>query len=203
MKKQKDNAQVTLPTGSDPIPTQPAKPTDPMASGPLPKAAPKVDIPDSLRIRYKLPNTAKHLAKIYVHKANADMELALATIKPEHEPADYATYARFLLRQPEIIEAIDAEYRAMGINDDAREMFFGDLWKTAREGSEKERIAARALLARAFGIGDIADESRKVQPLPIKGIEAGWKKMTEGADAEAAQNPTGFATIKEAPDADE
>lgn len=177
---------------SDPIPTKIAKPTDPLVKR-LPKAAPKFD--PALKLKYYNPQVAKHIAKIYVHKADGDMSATVEWLRPGFSDAEYVEYGKYLLRQEQVKIAVSREYSSIGIDEDGKKKFIGELWKTVIEGSGKDRQVALPLLGRAMGIGEMQEDGRQIQELPIKGMDAGWRKMT-GKEAELAQQSSGFDTLK-------
>jgi hypothetical protein len=178
---------------SDPIPIGPAKPTDPLVKR-LPKAAAKFD--PKLKLRYYTPSVAKHIAKIYVHKADGDMSAAVEWLRPGFSDAEYEAYAKYLLRQEQVKVAINREYAEIGIDEEGKKKFIGELWKAVIEGKGKYRETALPLLGRAIGINEMQEDGRQIQELPIKGMKEGWQRMT-GKDAELAQQATGFDTLKE------
>lgn len=178
---------------SDPIPTGLPKPTDPLVKS-IPRAKPK--FAPALKLKYYNTSTAKHIAKIYVHKADGDMAATVAWLRPGFSDAEYDTYGKYLLRQEQIKVAINREYAEIGIDEEGKKKFIGELWKAVIEGKGKYRETALPLLGRAIGISEMQEEGRQIQELPIKGMKEGWNRMT-GKEAELAQATAGFDTLKE------
>lgn len=178
---------------SDPIPTSAPKPTDPLAKR-IPRAAPKFD--PKLKLKFYTPSVAKHIAKIYVHKADGDMPATVAWLRPGFSELEYDTYGKYLLRQEQVKVAINREYADIGIDEEGKKKFIGELWKAVIEGKGKYRETALPLLGRAIGISEMQEEGRQIQELPIKGMKEGWNRMT-GKEAELAQSTAGFDTLKE------
>jgi hypothetical protein len=176
-----------------PISTKPPVPTDPLAKR-VPKA--KAKFPPAIKLKTYEASVARHIARIFVNKSSGDMADTIRWMRPGFKDEEYDAYARHVLQQEHVREAIEAEYVAIGIDEKARAKYIGQLWKFLTEGNEKTKQVVLGLLGRALGIGEMADETRVPAELPIKGLEKGWKQMT-GVDAIAAQNPTGFSKLNE------
>lgn len=175
------------------LPSSSPKPTDPLVKK-LPKA--KAKFPPGIKLRTYETSVARHIAKIYVNKSGGDMADTIRWIKPGFEEVDYLTYAKHVLQQEKVRIAIDEEYKAIGVDEDAKKIYIGKLWQNLAEGNDKTKQVVLGLLGRALGIGEMADDTRIPVELPIKGMEKGWSRMT-GKDAIAAQNPTGFSKMEE------
>lgn len=121
----------------------------------------------------------------------------LRWLRPGFEDEDYYVYAKEVYRHERVQEAIDAEYKEIGIDEAAKSRYIAQLWRQLAEGNDKTKQVVLGLLGRALGIGEMADESRVPTELPIKNLDKGWEQMT-GKEAIAAQNPTGFSKLKEA-----
>lgn len=166
------------------------KPTDPLA-----KFVPKSKKALALRKLLNLPPAVKHLARIYVNVANGDMITALRWVIPGKSEEVYREFAKVVWTRENVRNAIDEEYRAIGVDEISKKRYIGELWKSYYEGNQKTKQVVLGLLGRALGIGEMADETRVPVDLPIKNMEEGWRRM-EGKDAIAAQNPTGFSKLE-------
>lgn len=168
------------------------RPTDPLATK-IPKR--KWKIPEGLALKLSDTSVVRHFARLYVNKAGGDSALTLEWLRPGYEPEDYDNYSRNVMRHEKVQQAIEEEYKSIGIDEKAKARYIASLWKIANEGNQKMVQTVLPLLGRALGIGEMADDSRIPTELPIKNLDKGWEQMT-GKEATAAQNPTGFGEVE-------
>lgn len=168
----------------------PAKPTDPMASGPYPT------LPDDYgvharggdrgpQIRHTDPVVADHCARMLV-KHNLDYFAAAASMSASKIPETddevrkdklVRGLAETLKKSPYVAKALQDLYSRIGIDDAAFRHYVAVQWEVYHNGNDKRWPVAARILGEIFGIGKKADDARKPAPLPLQGLDGGLKKM--------------------------
>lgn len=174
----------------------PAKPTDPMASGPYPTLPEDYGVHDrggdrGPQIRHSDPRVAEHCARMlvkygfdYAAVAAAMLATKIESLEEERRNKLVAIAAETLEKSPYVAKALQILYGAIGMGDDALKLYLAGLWEMFQDKNAKNqrlRIAAMSKLGEALGINKKADQGNKPKPLPIQGFDEGVKHMMGGA----------------------
>jgi hypothetical protein len=172
---------ITKPKPSDPLAD--AYPTKPLSYG----VHARVD--GTVFFRHTRKLVAEHIARV-VFKFNFDWEAAVAAMAPSKlTEGQIGAQAEVLRSSPHVAKAMQQLYETVGLDDSSFSKYIRLLWHWMMEGDRPRAVAAAKLLGSGFGLGDKADESKRVVALPIKGLEQGL------ADMGIITNPTGFAKM--------
>lgn len=166
------------------------KPTDPMADITMPNGYGVRDrgAGKSVQFLHDRDRVAEHIARVVI-KNNLNFEAAVAQMSPKKlTDAQISVQANILMRSPKVQAKLQLLYVEIGIDDESFKKYWSILWQWMLGGDRPRAVTAAKLLGSIFGVTEKADESKKVQPLPIKGIAEGLAKM--GVTPQT--NPTGF-----------
>lgn len=126
------------------------------------------------------PAVAAHIAGA-VAKSLHDFSAAARALRPDLSPADQASLAYQLERDPHVRAALQVELAKLGLTDEAKQRYFALLWNAAtdlRPQAERDRLNAMRLLGRAFlPAENPTGKSENPAPLPIVGLDAGLDRM--------------------------
>jgi hypothetical protein len=155
-----------------PVPTAPFDADVPMAAE---KAAKERREKTVKRIRFQIPYVAAYIARIVTQNL-MDYESAAKQILEASE-VNYAvgTLAEKLENDPNIQAAIQKELSTSGLDDASQAEFLKEVWFQFRHGAKDLKKVAMQVLAKGFITDKAGDD--KPQPLVIKGMEEGVKKM--------------------------
>jgi len=179
-----------------PVPTSPLDTDVPMlvskiAKGRKEKAA--------KRIRFHIPYVAAYIARIITQNL-MDYEAAAKQILETSE-VSYAVgqLAEKLENDPNIQAAIQKELSTSGLDDASQAEFLKEVWFQFRHGAKDLKKVAMQVLAKGFITDKAGDD--KPQPLVIKGMEEGVKKMglfdekSPGGTGSVPPNAPGSETV--------